>query len=135
MIVVDASIALAWCLSDESDDIADRALDRVVAEGAIAPAHWPLEVANGLRTAVRHGRLSPDELPRIGRLLGDLAIDVRPIDLSTAIWSVLEVAFDRGLSAYDAAYLDLAQFKGAVLATLDWDLRNAGVAAGIEVVV
>lgn len=134
MIVVDASIALAWCLADESDDLAIRALDRVVAESAIAPAHWPLEVANGLRTAVRHGRLSPDELPRVGRLLGDLGIDVRPMELSTAIWSVLDVALAHGLSAHDAAYLDLAQFKGLAIATLDQELQAACRSVGVEVV-
>lgn len=134
MIVVDASIALAWCLADESDDLAIRALDRVVAESATAPAHWPLEVANGLRTAVRHGRLSPDELPRVGRLLGDLGIDVRPMELSTAIWSVLDVALEHGLSAYDAAYLDLALFNGLAIATLDQELQAACRSAGVEVV-
>lgn len=134
MIVVDASVTLAWCLADESDELATRALERVVAETGIAPAHWPLEVANGLRTAVRHGRLSPDELPRLGRLLGDLAIEVHPVDLSTAVGGVLSVALDHGLSAYDAAYLDLAMFKGVAIATLDDELRESCRSAGVEVV-
>ena len=134
MIVVDASIALAWCLADESDDLGTRALDRVVAETAIAPAHWPLEVANGLRTAIRHGRLSPDEMPRLGRLLGDLGIAVHPVELSTAITSVLDLALVHALSAYDAAYLDLARLMGVAIATLDVDLREACRSAGVDVV-
>ena len=57
MIVVDASVALAWCLADEQDELTERVLQRVVADGAIAPAHWSLEVANGLWSAERRGRL------------------------------------------------------------------------------
>ena len=36
MIVVDASVALAWCLSDEEDELAERVLVQVAADGAIA---------------------------------------------------------------------------------------------------
>jgi predicted nucleic acid-binding protein len=37
------------------------------------------------------------------------------------------------LSAYDAAFLDLALVEGAALATLDRDLARAGVAEGLTV--
>jgi len=38
-----------------------------------------------------------------------------------------------GLSAYDAAYLDVAVRHGAPLATIDNALRKAGQKAGIEI--
>ena len=85
MIVVDASIAIAWCLGDEADEYAERMLDRVARETAIAPAHWPIEVANGLRTAERRGRLNADELGRAGKLLNDLGVEIVPVELSTAL--------------------------------------------------
>jgi predicted nucleic acid-binding protein len=54
--VVDASVALAWCFADETSDYADRILGRLEQDDAVAPAIWPLELANGLRTAERRGR-------------------------------------------------------------------------------
>jgi predicted nucleic acid-binding protein len=46
---------------------------------------------------------------------------------------VLPLARDYGLSAYDAAYLDVAVRQGAPLATLDNALREAGRSVGITI--
>ena len=131
MIVVDASIALAWCLGDEADEYAERMLDRVARDTAIAPAHWSLEVANGLLTAQRRGRIGADELPRVTQLLHGLGVEILPVELSTAL-GALETAQQHQLSAYDAVYLDLAQFRGLPLATLDGPLTAACRRAGVE---
>jgi predicted nucleic acid-binding protein len=132
--VVDASVTLAWCFEDESSRLADRVLERLEAESAIAPAHWPLEVANALRSAERRQRLTAFELPRLRSLLGGLPVDIAPVELSTALWSVLEIARMHDLSAYDAAYLGLAQARGVELATVDDSLRAACRAAGVALV-
>lgn len=129
MIVVDASVALAWCLADEGDEDAERVLERVSREGAVAPAHWPMEVANGLRSAERRGRLKPDELPRLGRLLADLGVQILPVELTTALLA-LDTAREHDLSVYDAVYLDLALFRNVPLATLDDRLARACEQAG-----
>lgn len=131
MIVVDASVALAWCLADEADEYAERTLERVVGEGAAAPAHWPIEVANGLLAAERRGRIDEADLARVSKLLNDLGIEIVPVELTTAL-SVLETARAHDLSAYDAAYLDLAAFRGLPLATLDRPLVTACRNAGVE---
>jgi predicted nucleic acid-binding protein len=133
VIVVDASIALAWCLSDEEDELAERVLVQVASDGGIAPAHWPLEVANGLLAAERRGRLEVTDSDRARRLLADLQIEIIPIELSTAAGMVLDTARSHGLSAYDAAYLDLANFRRLALATLDTDLSRAAAAAGVPI--
>jgi predicted nucleic acid-binding protein len=109
-------------------------LERLEAESAIAPAHWPLEVANALRSAERRQRLTASELPRLRSLLGGLPVDIAPVELSTALWSVLEIARMHDLSAYDAAYLGLAQARGVELATVDDSLRAACRAAGVALV-
>jgi predicted nucleic acid-binding protein len=131
LIVVDASIALAWCLGDEQDELAERVLARVAAQGAVAPAHWPLEVANGLWAAERRGRLRPADSERARRLLGDLEVEIVPVELSTATTAVLHTARTLGLSVYDATYLDLARFRDTALATLDGDLMQACRATGL----
>jgi predicted nucleic acid-binding protein len=131
VIVVDASVAIAWCLADESDEYAEQMLDRVANEGAAAPAHWPVEVANGILSAERRGRLDADEVGRVSRLLDQLAVDVVPVELSTAMWSILPTARELKLSVYDAAYIDLAKFRRLALATLDGPMRDLAERSGV----
>ncbi len=57
MFVLDASIALAWLLPDEESDTAEKVMVLARRSGAIAPALFPLEVANALRSNLRRGRL------------------------------------------------------------------------------
>ena len=134
MFVVDASVTLAWCFGDEASAAADRVLTRLETEPAIAPAHWPLEIANALRTAERRGRLVANDLPRLRALLAALPVEIAPVELTTAVFGVLETARRENLSAYDAAYLELAAIRGLALATVDERLREACVRAGVEVV-
>ena len=132
--IVDASIAIAWCFDDETSAVADIALDRLASEGAVAPAHWPLEVANALRTAERRRRLASSDLARLRALLAALPVELAPVELTTAIHGVLEVAREQGLTAYDAAYLDLAAARGLPLATVDERLRQACDRSGVALV-
>ena len=131
MIVVDASVVLAWCFRDEGDAIAERALDLVVTEGAAAPAHWPLDVANGLLTAERRRRISTADVAKARELLGALDIEIVPVELSTAGGSVLDLARKHSLSAHDAAYLGLAWFRNVALATIDEALIRASRREGV----
>ena len=134
MFVIDASVTLAWCFDDEASGDADRVLARLEHETALAPAHWPLEIANALRTAERRGRLAAADLPRLRALLAALPVEIAPVELSTAIFGVLEAARAYELTACDAAYLDLAAVRGLPLATVDDRLRAACAHAGVELV-
>lgn len=134
MIVVDASVVLAWCFEDEGSPAADETLDRLAEEGAVAPAIWPFEVANALRTAERRGRLDLADLARLRGLLEALPIDVEPADLPTTLGEVLDLARTLELTAYDAAYLALAARGGLPLATIDDGLRRAARTAGVGLV-
>lgn len=134
MFVIDASVVLAWCFEDESSADADLVLERLELEDALAPAHWPLEIANALRAAERRGRIEAAELPRLRALLAALPVEVAPVELMTAIVGVLDAARTYDLTAYDAAYLDLASVRGLPLATVDERLRAACGLAGVEVV-
>lgn len=133
MFVVDASIVLAWCLDDETSDLADTVIERLLAEGGVAPAHWPLEVANGLRAAERRGRIDEPALHRLRPRLTQLPVDIAPVELSTAL-AVIESSRTHDLSVYDAAYLDLAEFRALGLATVDARLAEACKVAGIALI-
>ena len=47
-LVIDASVALAWVFGDEHHDAAWQIVDRLLEEPAWVPAHFHLEVGNGL---------------------------------------------------------------------------------------
>ena len=134
MFVIDASVALAWCFEDESSVDADRVLARLEQEEALAPAHWPLEIANALRTAERRGRMEASEMPRLRALLAALPVEIAPVELTTATGGILEAARTYDLTTYDAAYLELAAIRGLPLATVDERLRAACARTGVEVV-
>jgi predicted nucleic acid-binding protein len=132
--VVDASVALAWCFDDEASGTADEVLDRLEHDEAIAPAMWPLEVANGLRTAERRGRLDLADVARVRDLLQSLPIEVEVVDLRLALGEVAEIARSLELTAYDAAYLALAARRGLALASVDDRLRRAATTAGVPLI-
>ena len=134
MFVVDAAVTLAWCFADEASELADRVLDRLERDEALAPAIWPLEVANGLRTAERRGRLGLADVAHVRDLLAALPVQVENVARDAALGELAELARQLDLTAYDAAYLALAARRGLALATVDDRLRRACELAGVELV-
>ena len=132
--VLDCSITMSWCFEDEASPDADRLLDRLRGEGAIVPMLWFWEVANVLNSAVRRGRLASAEVTARLQLLATLPIEADPDGVSRAWRETLMLAQTHSLTAYDAAYLELALRHGVELATLDQELRAAAVGLGLKVV-
>lgn len=132
-IVVDASVALAWCFPDEASEYADLVLMALKGRRVIVPAVWALEVANALVVAERRKRVKQPEVRRFVELLGGLTIIEHAQTITDTVSNVLPLAREYDLSAYDAAYLDVAVRQGAQLATLDRTLETAGRSAGIEI--
>lgn len=127
--VLDASVAMAWCFEDERDPVAERCLDRLSAEDARVPALWAYEVSNVLVVAQRRGRLTEAAVTQFLALVGELPIDVTPEEPVPA--ALVATAARHDLSAYDAAYLVLAERHGLPLATLDRRLAAAARKAGV----
>ncbi|GMV01826.1 MAG: hypothetical protein AMXMBFR52_14820 [Burkholderiales bacterium] len=131
-LVLDSSITLAWLFEDERTPAADEVLQRVVENGAVAPSLWRLEVANGLQTAVRRGRIDPAFRDASIADLQALMVAVDPETHARAWADTLELAARHGLTLYDAAYLELARRRRLPLATLDRELRAAADVNGVE---
>jgi predicted nucleic acid-binding protein len=64
----------------------------------------------------------------------NLPVRVDEGGMTTAFEQALAIARERRLSAYDAAYLELAIREELPLATLDGDLRRAANAIGVSLV-
>ncbi len=129
--VVDASITLSWHFEDERTEASDLVLDRVTEDGAVVPAVWRLEVANGFRTAIRRRRIDSEFRDEALRVLASLPISVDPETDAQSWTGILRLADRFELTPYDAAYLELAHRLALPLATLDRGLRKAGVALGV----
>jgi predicted nucleic acid-binding protein len=132
--VLDCSVAMAWCFEDEADAFADAVLGALeeVDSGALVPSIWPLEVANVLVTAERRGRSTPASSNRFLELLRALPVRVDAETGPRAFGQTLAFARDLGLSAYDAAYLELASRQGVPLATRDAKLKAACKRCGVS---
>ena len=133
MFVVDVSVTLTWCFEDETTDESQAVLRRLFEEGGIAPGHWPVEVVSGLLSAERRDRLAEGRLASARAVLGALPVDVVAMDLDGALMT-LDAARTLGLTAYDAAYLELARSRGLALATLDQRLAAACRTVGVPLI-
>jgi predicted nucleic acid-binding protein len=131
---VDCSVTLAWCFEDERTARTDALLDRLATQSALAPAIWCLEVANALTTAERHGRLTALQVNRYVAAIRALPIVNAPVDTDSAFDSILPLARNHGLTAYDASYLALALKTGLPLATNDKDIIRSSSMLGVAVI-
>jgi predicted nucleic acid-binding protein len=131
-IVVDASVALAWCFPDEASNYADSVLLALEEQAIVIPAIWAVEITNAMLVGERRKRIRQPEVQRFVELLKGLNIveDAQPA--ANAVSNLFPLARDYRLSACDAAYLDVAIRREIPLATLDSNLRKAALVAGIE---
>jgi len=133
MYVVDASAILSWCFEEERAKNADALMRRMMNDGMSAPCHFPLEIANTLWVAERRKRISAQDASAFIALVESLQI-VIDIETPWRAWrEVRELGRRYGLSAYDAAYLELAIRRGGVLASFDKALLRAARANKVAV--
>jgi predicted nucleic acid-binding protein len=128
VIVLDASAAIDWLLQTS---VGQQIEQRIYSqnESLHAPHLLDLEIGQVLRRLVREGAITANRADQaIGDLL-DLRITRYPhFVLLPRIWQLRH-----NLSAYDAAYVALAEHLGARLLTRDGRLATAsGHTAAIE---
>ena len=117
MIVIDASVAIKWVLSEDGE--AEAAALRT--EDMIAPSFWILEAANALWRIERQGRLSRTEAAEaLSKLLRAPVTRSNP-DPAAA----LTIAQAIGHPVYDCTYLVLAAEHGVQVVTADWRFVRA----------
>jgi predicted nucleic acid-binding protein len=134
-LVIDGSTALGFLMSDEQAPRAIEALDALErGVSAFVPAHWPLEVANGLLMAERRKRATQADVTEALHVVFSLPIEVDRDTTRHVGGEAIALARQYGLTIYDAAYLELAMRLGATLATGDTALARAAKKAGVALV-
>jgi predicted nucleic acid-binding protein len=133
-LVIDGSTALGFLMSDEQAPEAMAALDALDSGvPAFVPAHWRLEVANGLVMAERRKRLTQADATEALQAVFSLPVEIDGETGRHVAGETIGLARQYGLTVYDAAYLELAMRHGATLATSDTRLAKAARAAGVTV--
>jgi predicted nucleic acid-binding protein len=131
-LVIDCSTALSFLMSDEP---APRALDALDAlergVPVFVPAHWPLEVANGLLVAERRKRATQAVVAEALHVVLSLPVEIDRDTARHVAGDTVGLARQYALTIYDAAYLELAMRRGATLATSDVELARAAKKAGV----
>lgn len=120
--VVDNAIAIAWAYPRQATEYTERLLDSA-SLGLLHTAFiWPAEYANAASTLVNRGVLSEELGSEMMALGNDFGLIVNPAPSPAELYAI---ARQHGLTAYDAAYLELAIRLNLPLATRDSDLAKA----------
>jgi len=134
--VLDASAALAWLITRDSPSealLANHLLDEIEHFNVIVPQHWRVEVCNGMLRLQRARVVSPAEAESFANRLEILPIQAEKYQAARQWARVHRLALTHALTAYDAAYVELAVRSGSFLATFDRKPADAARAAGVPV--
>jgi predicted nucleic acid-binding protein len=130
---MDASFIATLIIPDEQNPHTDALYKKTKGEEIIAPQLIWYEIGNIFKKLITRKKYSYEEvfgfLPHLYdyQLITDSAFG--PAYTET----IIRIASEYGLSAYDAAYLELAGRKKAVLCTVDKSLREAAQKYGLKV--
>jgi predicted nucleic acid-binding protein len=121
-LVVDASAIVDLLVGSSA---APRIFDRIIAsqDGLHAPHAIDLEVAQAVRRLWRRGLTTDSDAEQMAETYRRLPIERHPhLPLLKRVWELRH-----NISAYDAAYVALAESLGAPLVTRDRRLAQSGV--------
>lgn len=118
-------MTMAWCFDDEASAESAAILNMLAKSKAIVPAIWPLEVTNVLLMAERKNRINNAAISTFIELISALPIAIDQGLATLFNTQIFNLMRKHNLSAYDAAYLELALRYSAPIASLDKQLVAA----------
>ena len=129
--VIDASVAIAMVRREPMATAVGHAMRRPEVSGGriLVPDSFWIEVTNAL---IRRHRATPEEALEALREVDEIGVESVRTDRALLLVGI-DMQHAHGLSAYDAAYLALAQVEDAQLLTLDARLAAAAGGRAIEI--
>jgi len=127
-VIVDANVAVKWCLPSVREELVAEAEELLASSRRdevqfLVPDLFWVELANALWKAVRRNEISPDHAAAAMSFLRDLDIATAPsIDI---VPQVLDLAISYGRTVYDGLYVALAIQSKSEMITADERLANA----------
>jgi predicted nucleic acid-binding protein len=129
-LVIDSSLAAAWCFPDERDEYANATLRLISSQvEAVAPRLWAYELRNCVLMGMRRKRIT--QAHALEFLVSITQLPIRLTDPGSYD-ELFDLAERHNLTVYDAAYLDLALREDRPLASLDNALCKAAVNSGVN---
>lgn len=112
-LVIDASVAVKWVVSEPGSELAEPLLDRAL----VAPDLLFAECANILWKKVRRGELSKEEAAVAAQTLEQA--DITVVSTKAYLGAAMSIAIELDHPAYDAVYLAMAEAQGLRYVTAD----------------
>jgi len=133
--IYDASYVSALIIPDEKNPKIDK-MHKAVSEddNIFTPQLLWYEVANIFMNLIRRKRYNYEKVTTFFPLLSAVRLKTdfeTGVNYSKKIW---ELCNTYNLSSYDAAYLELADRKKAILCTLDENLINVAKKHGVTII-
>ena len=130
--VFDSSFVTALIIPDEKNHQVDKMYSRVRNEDErFIPCLFWFEITNVLKNLIRRGRFTTAEVMQFYPRLDAISFACDHAAGSDYSKKLLNLCNEYNLSSYDAAYLELAERKNAILCTLDDSLRTAAKKYGV----
>jgi len=127
-VIVDASVAAKLYFTEELSDEAESVIRQ--ASQLIAPDLLYIEMASLAAKRVRRGTATLDVAALAMSLVHDLLDEAVPVaDLTQRAF---ELSAEHGISAYDGAYVALAEQRGLRVLTADFRLVRRAEARGLS---
>lgn len=130
--VLDCSITMSWFFHDEINEYSELVMDKLQTGGAIVPQIWTYEVINTLIVGERKKRIQNSQSFWILERLQQLPICVDNGKPDKIMPEILVLSSKYNLSAYDAAYLELAVRLSLPVATRDRVLAKSVIDSGLK---
>lgn len=127
MIVIDASLMVAWLLEETALALAGDLDELFSREALLVPAHWPAEIGNALVQNLRRKRISAPLIQELIQECSALDIRVEPSTPIAELAALSRLAIAQNLTLYDAVYVKLAIDRSTALGTLDSAMRAAAI--------
>jgi predicted nucleic acid-binding protein len=133
--VADCSVGIGWIHPSQANDQTRRLLEHAK-EGTpvYVPSIWHLEMANALLVAVRRKLLTEAHRQAGLALLTQLRLIIDHETSALAFSAISDLSVRYSLTAYDAAYLELARRRSIPLGSRDEPLRAAARRYGVKLV-
>lgn len=127
-VVLDASVAVKWCLPSLREDLVAEAEELLASSRRdevqfLVPDLFWVELANALWKAVRRAEMSSDNAVSAISFMRDL--DIATVSSIDIVPQALDLAISHDRAVYDCLYVALAVQSKSELITADERLANA----------
>jgi len=132
--VLDVSACMLWCCEDETTPASEEMLEWARQGSELhVPSIRAWEILNAVGMAIKRQRIAVDRGKDFLEQLATLNFKIDRTPPVSDFPRLHSIATKYRLTAYDAAYLDLAMRLALPLATRDRDLLRAATAESIEI--